>query len=222
MNIARYLAWLTVAGALTLVTVPAVADPVEASAPPPASSPANTSSGAPEAVAPPSAASAPVAASPPAVRSFVAIVVTQPLRDAKWNREWGAMFTGGKKVNNLAEAVSLQTQAMLDEMGFDSKVVGASEKLDGARFYLTPTIKQAQQTTGVFAFSRVSDTLVVEWRLTDASGATLLLDTVVGTGESAIGNVFTADGESKLRFGRLMDDLTAKSKTLLAPALSHP
>ena len=158
----------------------------------------------------------------PATRALVAIVVTQPLKDAKWNREWGAMFTGGKKVNNLAEAIAGQTQAMLTDMGLDSKVVDPADKPDGVRFYLTPQVKQAQQTTGVFAFSRVSDTLVVEWRVTDAAGATQLLDTVVSTGESAIGNVFTADGESKLRFQRLMDDFTAKSKTLLTPALTHP
>jgi hypothetical protein len=161
-------------------------------------------------------------AQPPTTRGLVAIVVTQPLKDAKWNREWGAMFTGGKKVNDLAEAITLQTQAMLTEMGFDSKVVDPSEKPDGVRFYLTPVIKQAQQTTAVFAFSRVSDTLVVEWRVANPAGDTQLLDTVVGAGESAIGNVFTAQSESKLRFQRLMDDLSAKSKTLLAPVLTHP
>ena|SRR5579862_5710239 len=170
----------------------------------------------------PTAPAAAAAPAPPATRSLVAIVVTQPLKDAKWNREWGAMFTGGKKVNNLADAITGQAQAMLTDMGLDSKVVEAADKPDGVRFYLTPNIKQAQQTTGVFAFSRVSDTLVVEWRVTDAAGSTQLLDTVVSTGESAIGNVFTADGESKLRFQRLMDDFTAKSKALLTPTLTHP
>jgi hypothetical protein len=162
------------------------------------------------------------APAPPATRPLIAIVVTEPLKDAKWNREWGSMFTGGKKVNDLSEAITGQTQAMLGDMGFDSKVVDPTIKPDGARFYLTPVVKQAQQTTGVFAFSRVSDTLVVEWRVTNAAGDTQLLDTVVGTGESAIGNVFTAESESKLRFQRLMDDLFGKSKTLLTPALTHP
>jgi hypothetical protein len=207
------------------LAAPAMAGDEPAAAPTDASSPAATA--APPAAAPasapsPQASSVPAATPVAAARSLVAIVVTQPLKDAKWNREWGAMFTGGRKVNNLAEAITGQAQAMLSDMGLDSKVVGAAEKLDGARFYLTPQVKQAQQTTGVFAFSRVSDTLVVEWRVTDGAGSTQLLDTVVSTGESAIGNVFTAEGESKLRFQRLMDDFTAKSKTLLTPALTHP
>jgi len=209
-------------GALALGTSAMAGDepsPNTAAGPPSSNAPAPAPAAQPTtpAPAPPAAAQ-----SPPATRSLVAIVVTQPLKDAKWNREWGAMFTGGKKVNNLADAITGQTQAMLTDMGLDSKVVDPADKPDGVRFYLTPNIKQAQQTTGVFAFSRVSDTLVVEWRVTNPAGDTLLLDTVVSAGESAIGNVFTADGESKLRFQRLMDDFTAKSKTLLTPALTHP
>ena len=175
---------------------------------------------APASAAP--AASAPASAAPPATRPLVAIVVTDDLKAAKWNREWGdQLFSGGKMVNDLATAISTQAQTMLGDMGYDAKIIAASDKLDGAQFYVTPVIKQNNQTTGMFAFSRVSDTIVLEWRVTDGAGGTLLVDSVEGVGTSAEGNVFTASGESKTRFKRLMEDLFGKSKTLLTPALPH-
>jgi hypothetical protein len=187
-------------------TAPAVATPDAASPTPP----------------PTAAPPAPPAATPPATRPLVAIVVTQELKDARWNREWGEFITGGKQVNDLADAITGQAQAMLATMGYDSKVVSSMDKLDGAKFYLTPIVTQNQQTSAVFALSRVTDTIVLQWRIADAGGGTLLLDTVTGVGESAEGNVFTASSEAKLRFHRVMDDLFGKSQTLLAPVLTHP
>ena len=168
------------------------------------------------------AAAAPPAAPTPATRPLVAIVVTQQLKSAHWNREWGEWITGGKQVNDLASAISGQTQVMLTAMGYDSKVVGETDELDGARFYVTPIITQNQQTSAVLAFSRVTDTIVLQWRVADPNGGTLLLDTVTGVGESAEGNTFTAGSEARLRFHRVMDDLFAKSKTLLTPVLPTP
>jgi hypothetical protein len=42
---------------------------------------------------------------------------------------------------------------------------------------------------------------------------------VVSEGESAAGNIFTAQSEAKLRFHRLMDNLFNKSEALLSPVL---
>jgi hypothetical protein len=177
---------------------------------------------APAALADPPTAGAPPPSPTPATRPLVAIVVTQQLKDARWNREWGEWITGGRRVNDLADAITGQTQTMLTAMGYDSKVVDSTDKLDGARFYVTPIITQNQQTSALFALSRVTDTIVLQWRVADPAGGTLLLDTVTGVGESAEGNTFTAGSEARLRFKRVMDDLFAKSQTLLAPVITHP
>lgn len=220
MNLQRTLV-LLVAGLAALAWTPAMAgDAPTNSAAADSTAPAAPPMPATTPAAPQPAATTPEA--PPAARPLVAIVVTPELKAAKWNREWGEIITGGKSVDDIADAITGQTQTMLTAMGFNSKIVAPSDKLDGARFYLTPNVKQSQETTAVFAFSKVSDTMVVEWRVTDPGGGTLLLNSVVGTGTSAAGNMFTAHDEAKTRFQRLMEDLFGKSKTLLAPVLTHP
>ncbi len=107
-------------GAISVATSAMAGDPPganTAASPPSADSAAPATPATTTQAAPPT--QAPATQPPPATRPLIAIVVTQSLKDAKWNREWGAMFTGGKKVNNLAEAITGQTQAMLADMGLE-------------------------------------------------------------------------------------------------------
>jgi hypothetical protein len=73
----------------------------------------------------------------------------------------------------------------------------------------------------MFAWSKDRYTLVLEWRVTDAKGSTVLLDTVIGEGTGAGGNAFSAHDQAIKIFKALMDDTFAKSRALLTPALAH-
>jgi hypothetical protein len=186
--------------ALALATAPA-ASALAQDAQAPAAAPATTPSPAPA-----------------TSKMRVALVVTDELRSSKW----GEKSWGGKGVNNLSDAVVSHSTAMLSDMGADVRPATATDKIDGVQYYVTPVIKRAEQSIGMFAWSKDRYTLALEWRVTDDKGSTVLLDTVVGEATGTGGNAFTAHDHAIKIFKDLMDDTFTKSRTLLTPVLVHP
>lgn len=158
------------------------------------------------------------AATPGPAKMLVALVVSDELKSSKW----GEKSWGGKGVNNLSDAIVSHATAMLSDMGDDARTVTPSDRIEGAQYYVTPVIKRAEQAPGTFAWSKDRYTLALEWRVTDAKGATILLDTVVGEGTAAGGNTFTAHDQAIKIFKLLMDDTCTKSRALLTPVLVRP
>jgi hypothetical protein len=204
------------------------APPSQTPAAAPASPPAADSS-AP--AAPPSPAPAvpvaPTAAPAASAQAHipVVLVITPELRAIQWTHSpelLRPMYQLGD-ANDIGAATDVAIEDLLKPMPLDVTVVASADeaqKAAGALYVLTPTIQRYEEhNQGITTFAPFVETVVVQWKVVDAKGNTVLLDTAVATATGKLGNNFIAADRAKKIETQMLDDLKAKSTALLQPVL---
>jgi hypothetical protein len=209
----------------------AVAPPALASAPPagPTASPASPPdavSAAPLSQAPtspPAPTASPTVVTPP--RTSVALVITPELRAIVWSHTpelLRPMYEVGD-VNNLGQATESALEDLLKTMALDVHVVASPEeaqKVSGASYVLVPAIQRYEEhNQGLTTFAPFVETIVVQWKVTDAQGNTVLLDTALASATGKLGNNFIAATRAQDIQNKMLADLKTKSTALLQPVL---
>jgi hypothetical protein len=176
---------------------------------------------------PPTAAAAPAA--PPAVamqpRIPVALVITPDLKAIVWTKTpelLRPMYQVGD-VNDLGQATEDACVDLLKTMALDVHVVASPDEaqtVSGARYFLVPTIQRYEEhNQGLTTFAPFVETIVVQWKVTDAKGNTVLLDTVLATATGKLGNNFISATRAENIEDKMLADLKTKSTALLQPVL---
>jgi hypothetical protein len=227
---------LTLATAVLLppgLALAQAAGPDQPAASPAASSAPAASASAPDAQAPttppasppPAAAAAPAAAGAPIP---VALVITPEFKAVVWSHAselMRPMYLLGD-VNNLGKATSLTLEQTLKAMGLDVHVVESADeaqRLSAISYVLTPTIQRFEEhNKGLTTFAPFEETIVVQWKVVDAKGNTVLLDTALATAIGKLGNNFVAAEHAKAIEKKMLADLQDKSTALLHPVLVNP
>ena len=214
----RLFAALLVA-ALWLSPVAALAQPATGADASNSAAPANATAPTP----PPVAAQAPPA--PAAGPLTVALVITPEFKAIVWNHDSALMrpFYAQGKENNIGQATADALVAMLQTMGLNAQVVASTDeagKVAGAAYTLAPTIQRYEQhNEGITTFAPFTETMALQWTVTDSKGANVLLDTVLGSATGHLGNNFIANSRAQKIENDLLADVTTKSTALLKPVL---
>lgn len=174
---------------------------------------------------PPATTPAPPAplSQPPAESMRVVLVITPETRAVVWSKD--SILTRPMPMigplNQLGSRVADHAYAMLRQMGLDAQIATTADPVDGARFYVTPTIARHEQNlAGFTAFSKMHSIVALEWNVRDAKGQVVLQDTVVFQTERRVGNMFTGEHNAEVLDKQMMDGLVEKSRALLEPVLN--
>jgi len=158
-------------------------------------------------------------------RISVALVITPELKSIVWTHTpalFRPMYELGD-VNNLGQATEGALEDTLKTMAFDVHVVASpdeAQQVPGASYVLVPTVQRFEEhNEGITTFSPFIETLVVQWKVTDAKRNVVLLDTVLASATGKLGNNFIAAGRAQDIENKMLDDLRIKSTTLLQPVL---
>jgi hypothetical protein len=127
---------------------------------------------------------------------------------------------GDKFVFPIGEPLVVNAEAMARE-AFQQVTVtrgSAANAGSGVDCVLTPTLSGAEQGMSAWAFDPVDLTIDVEWRLTDAAGKPLWVQTVRGVTRDNLGNAFTHKKEARQRVNKTIQDLYRKSLLAITSA----
>ena len=207
------------------------ASPVSAGQGAPSAAPATSSEPAaqPPAAQPPTAQTSAPPASPPqssaSGRVSVALIITPELKAIVWSHSpelLRPMYEVGD-VNRLGEATDAAIEDMLEKMPLDLHVVASADeaaKLSSVTYYLQPTLQRYEEhNQGLTTFAPFTETIVVQWKVTDAKRSTVLEDTALATATGKLGNNFIANSRAQKIENEMLDQLKSKSVTLLQPVL---
>jgi len=126
----------------------------------------------------------------------------------------------------IGQATVVALEDLLNKMALDVHVVASpdeAQKVSGVTYVLEPTLQRYEEhNQGITTFAPFVETVVVQWKVTDAKGATVLLDTVLATATGKLGNNFIAADRAQKIENQMLDDLKAKSTALLQPVLVSP
>jgi hypothetical protein len=195
-------------------------------APPPvsnaAAATAAASTPAPSTPAPtPTAPPAPPTSAP--ASQAVVLYIAPEISDRKWSKAsplFRPIFLLDDNLNDVGHTLQLRLSSLVNSVSPGATVVTSPEPNSGAKFYVVPTIKRLDQISGMFAWDDLSYVIELEWRVTDANGAVVLLDTVKGEAKGKFGTSFTAATNARRIEGEMLDKAMADSEALLKPVLS--
>jgi hypothetical protein len=158
-------------------------------------------------------------APPPTIPSAnrVTLVVTPELKSLT-----ESSLDQGVAKSTVGDAIIHYSDQMLRTISTDVQRIDGAQGSASGRFFVTPAMKRYESSHGTFTWEETIKTLVLEWRVTDISGKTIYLDTVVGEGRGTLGNAFVAADRNKEIVGRLLQDVFTKSRARLVPVLSAP
>jgi hypothetical protein len=142
------------------------------------------------------------------------------------NRKWSTapalfrpVFLLDDNLNNVGQVLQSRLSSLVTSLSPGVTVV-ASPQPSGATLYIVPTIKRLDQISGMFAWDDLSYVIELEWRVTDANGAVVLLDTAKGEAKGKFGTAFTAGANGERIEGAMLDQAMANSEALLKPVLA--
>jgi hypothetical protein len=213
---------------LAMATASLAADAPSTTSPPPPASNDATMTAAPATNAPiPADGAPPVAASAPAAANSasdsVVVYIAPEITNRKWSNQsvlFRPIFLVSDQMNNVGKVVTDRITTLVATLSPDAKVVTSPASSGGAKFYIVPTIKRLDQISGMFAWDDLSYVIELEWRVTDQTGAVVLLDTAKGEAKGKFGTSFTATSNAERIEGEMLDQAMAQSATLLKPILA--
>jgi hypothetical protein len=156
-------------------------------------------------------------------RATVALVITPEMKGTVWTHTpelLRPMYELGD-VNNIGQATGTALEDTLDAMALDVHVVASQDEassVPGVNYILVPTIQRYEEhNQGLTTFAPFVETIVVQWKVMDAKGNTLLLDTVLASSTGELGNNFIAASRATDIEHRMLHELKTKSTMLLQP-----
>jgi hypothetical protein len=198
------------------------ATPAATNAPSPAAPPPASNAAAPPATTAPSP-TAPSTSSPPAASQSVVLYIDPEITKRKWSNApmlFRPIFLADENLNDVGQNVHQRLSALVTSLSPGATVVDSPQPGSGARLYIVPTVKRLDQISGMFAWDDLSYVIELEWRVTDASGAVVLLETVKGEAKGKFGTSFTAAANAQRYEDEMFDQAMANSKALLKPVLA--
>jgi hypothetical protein len=166
---------------------------------------------------------APSSTGPIQGRASVALVITPEMKGTEWTHTpelLRPMYQLGD-ANKIGQATGTALEDALDAMALDVHVVASPDQassVPGVNYILVPTIQRYEEhNEGLTTFAPFVETVVVQWKVMDAKGNTLLLDTVLASSTGELGNNFIAAGRATDIEHKMLHELKAKSTTLLQP-----
>lgn len=137
------------------------------------------------------------------------LCLTEELNAAKWEKHsMGDTFVipiGAQLAKNASD---------LSEILFKHVVVVNTPLPNGTRpadAVLTPRVVAIERSMGATAFGESIFTVVLEWKLEDAQGNPIWIDSIKGEGRANTGNVFTHKSNAEKQSEMLLKDLFGKS-----------
>jgi hypothetical protein len=153
------------------------------------------------------------------IDAIVALVVTPDLKAARWSQKLG-MVDDPLEVP-MGDALIGGSKQMLSGMFRAVEIVPAPAGVPAARYYVIPTMVRMEKTPAPLGVNDQKFTLAVEWRVIDADGRTVFVDTIISEGRGPVGNVFTKTGDLRDVLRLLLNDTFAKAQAKLMPVLRH-
>ena len=130
------------------------------------------------------------------------------------------IFLADDNLNNVGETMHQRLSALITSLSPSATVVDSPQAGGGARLYIVPTVKRLDQISGMFAWDDLQYVIELEWRVTDASGAVVLLETVKGEAKGKFGTSFTAAANAQRYEDEMLDKAMADSAALLKPVVA--
>jgi hypothetical protein len=126
-------------------------------------------------------------------------------------------------VNNLGQATATALEDLLYLMALDVHVVASpdeAQQVSNASYVLVPTIQRYEEhNQGLTTFAPFVETIVLQWKVADKKGNTVLLDTALASATGKLGNNFIAGSRALAIENAMLADLKSKSTALLQPVI---
>lgn len=139
----------------------------------------------------------------------VNLCLTEEFRATKWEKHsMGDTFViaiGDQLAKNASE---LSDILFKDVVVTNTPATGGTRRVDAI---VTPRVAVIERSTGATAFGESIFTVVLEWKLEDAQNNMIWIDSIMGEGRAATGNVFTHKSNAEKQIEMLLKDLFSKS-----------
>lgn len=142
--------------------------------------------------------------------AFVRLQLTDAFSQYNWEHKTGL---GDTFRMQLGPALREHAEGMMKSLYQDVDLVNdnANDASTDAKLVFTPRVVSVERAIGMTAFSKSRIVIDLEWKVTNAKGKLVWIQTIQGVGEANTGNMFTHKAEARKQGKRAVEDLFKKS-----------